>query len=168
MEKLKGSEFLLDGYLTLGEPKEMTIEGCNYILKRYQCDHADEYTLKKDNKVCLFENGILKMIYEVGEKEAPIGEFTRFENGCVAFVQSFDDIMDNRNFNRIVNHVRGERMEIYSHESDHLIYHGECNEKREPEGWDIEYDAKPEPCCWKAYGRETSLWRSFARSKEVS
>ena len=168
MEKLKGSEFLLDGYLTLGEPKEMTIEGCNYSLQCYQGDHEDEYTLKKDNKVCLFENGILKMIYEVGEKEAPIGEFTRFENGCVAFVQSFDDIMDNRNFNRIVNHVRGERMEIYSHESDHLIYHGECNEKREPEGWDIEYDAKPEPCCWKAYGRETSLWRSFARSKEVS
>ena len=45
------------------------------------------------------------MIYEVGEEDAPIGEFTRFENGCVAFVQSFDDIMDDRNFNRIVNHT---------------------------------------------------------------
>ena len=33
-------------------------------------------------------------------------------------------------------------MEIYSHESDHLIYHGEFNEKREREGWGIEYDAK--------------------------
>ena len=77
MGKLKGSEFLLDGYITLGEPKEMRIGGYNYILNRYQGEHADEYTLKKDNKVCLFENGILKMIYEVGEKEAPIGEFTR-------------------------------------------------------------------------------------------
>ena len=120
----------------------MTIGGCNYILQCYQGDHADEYTLKKDNKVCLFKNDILKMIYEVGEEETPIGEFTRFENGCVAFVQSFDDIMDNRDFNRIVNHVRGERMEIYSHESDHLIYHGEFNEKREREGWGIEYDAE--------------------------
>ena len=105
MEKLKGSEFLLDGYLTLGEPKKMTIGGCTYILQCYQGDHEDEYTLKKDNKVCLFENGILKMIYEVGEEEAFIGEFTRFENGCVAFVQSFDDIYDQRNFNRIVNHT---------------------------------------------------------------
>ena len=86
MEKLKGSEFLLDGYITLGEPKEMTIRGCNYILNRYQDDHEDEYLLKKDNKVSLFKNGILKMVYEVGEEEAPIGEFTRFENGCVAFV----------------------------------------------------------------------------------
>ena len=142
MEKLKGSEFLLDGYIAFGEPKEMTIGGCTYILNCYQCDHADEYTLKKDNKVCLFENGILKMIYEVGEEDAPIGEFTRFENGCVSFVQSFDDIYDQHNFNRIVNHVRGERMEIYSHESDHLIYHGEFNEKREREGWGIEYDAE--------------------------
>ena len=73
------------------------------------------------------------MIYEVGEEEAFIGEFTRFENGCVAFVQSFDDIMDDRNFNRIVNHTQGKRMEIYSYESDHLIYHGEFNEKRERE-----------------------------------
>ena len=82
------------------------------------------------------------MIYEVGGDEDPIGEFTWVENGCVAFVQSFDDILDNRDFNRIVNHVRGERLEIYSHESDHLIYHGEFNEKREREGWGIEYDAK--------------------------
>ena len=73
MEELKGSEFLLDCYITIGEPKKMTIEGCNYILKRYQGEHADEYTLKKDNKVCLFKNGILKMIYEVGEEEAFIG-----------------------------------------------------------------------------------------------
>ena len=31
MEKLKGSEFLLDGYIALGEPKEMRIGGCSYI-----------------------------------------------------------------------------------------------------------------------------------------
>ena len=131
MKELKGSELLLDGYLTLGEQKEIKIGGCNYILKRYQGDHEDEYTLKKDNKVCLSKNGILKMIYEEGEKEVPIGEFTRFEKGCVAFVQSYDDIYDQHDFNRIVNHVRGERMEIYSHESDHLIYHVAFNEKRE-------------------------------------
>ena len=31
MKELKGSEFLLDGYLTLGEPKEIVIGGCGYI-----------------------------------------------------------------------------------------------------------------------------------------
>ena len=142
MKELKGSEFLLDGYLTLGEPKKMAIGGCSYILKRYQGNHADEYTLKKDNKVCLFKNGIIKMIFKEGEEETPIGEFTRFNNGCVAFVQSFDDIYDHHHFNRIVNHVRGERLEIYLYESDHLIYHGEFNEKREREGWGIEHDAE--------------------------
>ena len=33
-------------------------------------------------------------------------------------------------------------MEIYSHASDHLIYHGEFNENREREGWGIQYDDK--------------------------
>ena len=82
------------------------------------------------------------MIYEEDEYGTQVGEFTRFENGRVAFVQSFDDILDNRNFNRIVNHENGERMEIYSHDSDKLIYHGEFNEEREREGWGIQYDEK--------------------------
>ena len=82
------------------------------------------------------------MVYAEDEKGAQIGEFTRFENGCVAFVQFFDDIYDQHNFNRIVNHIRGERMEIYSHESGKMTYHGEFNEQREREGWGIEYDAK--------------------------
>ena len=86
MEKLKGSEFLLDGYIALGEPKEMTIGGCSYILNGYQGNHEDEYALKKDNKVCLFKNGILKMIFEVGEEEVQIGEFTRFNNGRVSLL----------------------------------------------------------------------------------
>ena len=58
MKELKGSEFLLDGYTTFGEPKKMTIGGCNFILNGYQGDHEDEYTLTKDNKVCF-----LKTVY---------------------------------------------------------------------------------------------------------
>ena len=60
MKELKGSEFLSCGYLTLADPKEMTNRGCNYSSRRYQGDHEDEYSLKKDNKVCLFQNGLLK------------------------------------------------------------------------------------------------------------
>ena len=142
MEELKGSEFLLDGYITRGEAKEITISGCKYSLQYYQGDHEAEYTLTRAGKVCLFQNGILKMYYEVDANGSEIGDFTRFENGCVAFVQSYDEIWDRKNFHRIINHVRGERMEIYSHASDHLIYHGEFNEKREREGWGIQYDDK--------------------------
>ena len=64
MEELKGSEFLSCDYLTLVGPKEMTIGGCNYVLERYQGDHEDKYSLKKAGKVCLFQKGLLKMIYE--------------------------------------------------------------------------------------------------------
>ena len=82
------------------------------------------------------------MFYEEDADGAQVGEFTRFEKGRVAFVQSFDDLLDNRNFNRIVNHENGERLEIYSHDSGKLIYHGEFNEKRERQGWGIQYDDK--------------------------
>ena len=82
------------------------------------------------------------MIYEEDVNGAQVGEFTRFENGCVAFVQSFDDILDSLNFNRIVNHENGERLEIYSNDSGKLVYHGEFNEEREREGRGIQYDEK--------------------------
>ena len=51
----------------------MTIGGYSYFIKHYQSDHEDEYSLKKAGKVYLFQNGLLKMIYEVGKKEIPIG-----------------------------------------------------------------------------------------------
>ena len=142
LQELKGKEFLLDGYITRGEPKNITIGGCTYILQCFQGAHEDEYTLKTDNKVCLFQNGILKMSYTEDNEQGQIGDFTCFEHGRVAFVQSFDDILDNRNFIRIINHIRGERMEIYSHESGKLLYHGEFNKNREREGWGIAYDDK--------------------------
>ena len=142
LQEVKGSEYLLDGYITVGEAKKITLGSSSYSLQYYQDDHEDEYVLKKDGKVCLFRNGVLEMVYEENKDEGPIGDFTRFENGCVAFVQSFDDILDNHNFVRIVNHVNGERLEIYSHESGKLIYHGEFNENREREGRGIQYDGK--------------------------
>ena len=64
MEELKGSEFLSCGYLTLADPKEMTIWCCSYSPIRYQGDHEDKYSLTKAGKVCLFQKGLLKMIYE--------------------------------------------------------------------------------------------------------
>ena len=118
------------------------MDGSNYSLQYYQGEHEDDYSLKKDGRICIFHNGILKMTYEVDEEDSGIGDFTCFENGRVAFVQPFDDILDKHNFNRIVNHCRGERMEIYSYESGKLIYHGEFNEKREREGWGIQYDGR--------------------------
>ena len=142
MRELKGKEFLLDGYITLHNPKNITIGGSKYSLQCYQGDHEDEYLLMKDRRVCLFQNGVMKMCYEIDKEGNQIEDFTRFENGRVLFVQSFDDIMDNRDSVRIVNHMKGERMEIYSHATGKLTYHGEFNEKREREGWGIQYDEK--------------------------
>ena len=148
---MKGSEFLLDGYLTLGEPKEITIGGSTYSLQYFQGEHEDEYTLKKDGTVCLFQNGMLKMVYEVDKNGVQTGSFTQFTNGRVSFVQSFDDILDQHSFNRIVNHVQGERMEIYSQESGQRLYHEKVGE--------FSTMRNLEPYCSREYGRGISLWK---------
>ena len=140
MSTLKGGEYLLDGYITLGIPENISKEGSNYTLQCFQGEHEDEYIVKKDGNVCLFHNGVLQMYYQEEDDEAQIGDFTQFENGRVAFVQSFDDIWDRRNCYRIVNHIQGERLEIYSQESGKMFYHGEFNQNREREGWGIQYD----------------------------
>ena len=131
----------MDGYITYRSPTNYKIGDAIYTVQYFQGDHADEYTLKNKNKVCLYYNGILKMVYQENQYGCQTGDFTRFDNGHVAFVQSFDEILDNsKYFYRIVNHVRGERLEIYSSQSGKLVYHGEFNKDREREGWGIEYD----------------------------
>ena len=59
LHSTKGREFLLDGYLTDGNPKIVNKEGSTYTLQYYQKEHKEEYVVKKDNKVCLFQNGLL-------------------------------------------------------------------------------------------------------------
>ena len=130
----------MDGYTPYGSAKFVYKGSSVYSLQCFEGEHEDEYTLKKDNKVYLFQNGIMKMAWEEDEDGTLIGDFTRFENGRVAFIQAFDNILDQEDFCRIANHVKGERMEIYSHESGKLIYYGEFNENRERDGWGIEYD----------------------------
>ena len=132
----------MDGYITYRSPTNYKIGDATYTVQYFQGDHADEYTMKNKNKVCLYYNGILKMVFQENQYGCQTGDFTRFDNGHVAFVQSFDEILDNsKYFYRIVNHVRGERLEIYSSQSGKLVYHGEFNNQdREREGWGIEYD----------------------------
>lgn len=38
-----GSEYLLDGYITVGEAKKITLESSSYSLQYYQDDHEDMY-----------------------------------------------------------------------------------------------------------------------------
>lgn len=139
---LSGSEYLLDDYYTYGDPIDVSHGNTKYCMQYYQGKYENDYTLRKDNKVCLFHNGVVKMAFQVDEKGGQVGDFTQFENGRVQFVQSFDDIMDRRNFNRIVNHIKGERMEIYTYDNEKMIYRGEFNSQRQREGWGIQYDDK--------------------------
>ena len=141
MEEIHGSEYLLDGYITLGHPDQLVMNGIRYSVQKYQGKHKNEYTLRTESgDVYLYENMVLKQKWQENENGEKSEEFIRYKNGRVDFHQRFDDILQRVNSNRIVYHRKGLRMEIWSAKTGHLLYHGECNSKRMKNGWGIEYD----------------------------
>ena len=90
--------------------------------------------------VYLLENNVLKQEWKEDKNGIKSDEFIRYKNGRVDFSQRFDTILEQMNSKRIVYHKKGLRMEIWSAQTGHLLYHGEFNEKRMKEGWGIEYD----------------------------
>ena len=131
----------MDRYITFGEPEVITNNGMQCTIQRYQGDHRNEFLLRFPNgDVILYENNVRKQQWKESESGKKLEEFVRYKNGRVDFRERFQDIIEESNFNRIYNNKKGLRMEIWSTKTDHLLYHGEFNEKRQKEGWGIEYD----------------------------
>ena len=82
----------------------------------------------------------MKQQWQENEKGVKSGEFLAYKNGRVDFRQRFSDILEQIDSKRIVYHKKGLRMEICSSKTGHLVYHGEYNDKRQRDGWGIEYD----------------------------
>ena len=141
MTEVHFSEYLLDGYGTLGHLEPFVKNRVRYTIQRYQGKHKNEFTLRSESgDVYLFENNVLKQEWKEDKNGKKSEEFIRYKNGRVDFSQRFQDILEQENSKRIVYHKKGLRMEIWSAKTGHLLYHGEYNERRMKEGWGIEYD----------------------------
>ena len=143
MTEVRFSEYLLDGYGTLGHPETLVKNGKQYTVQRYQGKHRNEFTLRSETgDVYLFENNVLKQEWKEDQNGNKSEWFFRYKNGRVDFCQRFQDILEQMNSIRYVSHKKRMRMEIWSAKTGHLLYHGEYNDKAQREGWGIEYDAK--------------------------
>ena len=141
LSEIFGAEFLLDKYATVGHTETFIKNGVRYILQRYQGKHRNEFLLRSETgDVYLFENNVLKQHWKEDRSGKKSEEFIRYKNGRVDFSQRFEYILEQMNSKRIVYHKKGLRMEIWSAQTGHLLYHGEYNERRMKEGWGIEYD----------------------------
>ena len=141
MTQIHFSEYLLGRYVTLGHPDTFVKNGVRYTIQRFQGKHKNEFLLRSESgDVYLFENNVLKQEWKEEQNGKKSEEFIRYKNGRVDFSQRFQDILEQMNSKRIVYHKKGPRMEIWSSKTDHLLYHGKLNEKRQKEGWGIEYD----------------------------
>ena len=131
----------MDRYATLGDPETLVKNSVRYTVQRYQGEHENEFLLRSETgDMFLYENNVLKQQWQENGKGVKSDEFIAYKNGRVDFRQRFEDILEQRDFNCIVNHKKGLRMEIWSSKTGHLIYHGGFKEKRQKEGWGIEYD----------------------------
>ena len=141
MTEIHGAEFLLDRYTTLGNPETLVKNGIQYTIQRYQGKHKNEYLLRSvTGSVYLYENNVLKQQWKEVAEGVKSDEFIRYKNGRVDYRQRFEDIEQQTDFHKIFNHRKGLRMEIWSAKTNHLMYHGESNEKYQRDGWGIEYD----------------------------
>ena len=141
LSEIFGAEFLLDKYATVGHTETVIKNGVRYVLQRYQGKHRNEFLLRSETgDVYLFENNVLKQQWKEDKSGKKSEEFIRYTNGRVDFSQRFEYILEQMNSKRIVYHKKGLRMEIWSAQTGHLLYHGECNDRRMKDGWGIEYD----------------------------
>ena len=119
----------------------MVKNGKQYTVQRFQEKHKNEFLLRSDTGyVYLFENNVLKQEWKENKNGKKSEVFIRYKNGRADFSQRFQDISEQVNSKRIVYHKKGLRMEIWSAKTGHLLYHGECNDRRMKDGWGIEYD----------------------------
>ena len=119
----------------------MIMKGIKYTVQRFQGKHRNEFLLRyPTGDVFLYENNVLKQKWKEDENGKKSEEFIAYKNGRVDFSQRFRDIIEQSYFYRVINHPKDLRMEIWSVQTGHLLYHGGYNEKRMKEGWGIEYD----------------------------
>ena len=141
--EIYGEEYLLGGYATRGQPETLIRDGVKYTVQRFQGKHENEFLLRSPyGDVLLYENNVLKQYWKENNKGMKSEDFVRFKNGRADFSQRFEYILEQMNSKRFVYHKKGLRMEIWSAQTGHLLYHGEYNEKRMKDGWGIEYDGE--------------------------
>ena len=88
----------------------------------------------------LYKNSILKLHWKENERGVRVGLVTKYRRGQVEYCERFEDIWENKDCHRILNAKKGLRMEIWSAETQKLIFFGQFDSKLRREGWGIEYD----------------------------
>ena len=86
--EIHGSQYLLDGYATLGVPETIVKNGVQYTVQRYQGKHKNEFLLQSETgDMFLFENNVLKQKWQENERGVKSAEFLAYKNGRVDFRQ---------------------------------------------------------------------------------
>lgn len=143
---MKRDNILLDGYIS-GKRTTVVLKGSTYITQFYQGEHSDECKImeitkgKTINKVELYKKGILALLwYE--ENGRRTGDFHFYKQGRLFMMQSWNNYLSGDDHIQVFNTKKGFLLQIVNRDTNHVVYKGECNTRRERHGYGIEYDSE--------------------------
>lgn len=151
IEKVNGSELLMEGYLTIGKAIKKRYEGREYEIERYQGEHANEYCVYetkdgvRNGTAELFNEGMVKMrwIMKNGVRD---GKYVVFDNGVAIREGQWADVgkeeervIENRRYGLVmVIRVNGE-----------IVYEGGYCSEMKRNGRGYEYEKGVQKLCGK-------------------
>ena len=135
-----------DGYLSIGKDECIHYNEKDYIIRRYQGIHQNEFRVMelKDGKesgiVQLFDDGVLKYSWHV-QNGFPCGKLTIYKDGLVEKETECDMIESGEYIRWRLNVSCDLQIMAITDQTDSVvIYRGEYNEKMDRSGYGIEYD----------------------------
>ena len=135
-----GSEYLLDGYITLGNPIPIRWEDEDCTLQLYQGEHNYEYVIANpEGKKSLFYNGVLKRVWTETERGFH-GDFCEYECGKVKFMGNMDNLLEGREIYQRSNGKNGSFLIIYDRGTNKITYRGQYNKNMKRHGLGIRFD----------------------------
>lgn len=170
LEKLRGGELLLDGYLTKGNFVQKLYGGKEYEIERYQGEHANEYCVYevkdgvRDGTAELFDDGMMKMrwtmkngvrdgSYVLYDKGVAVGEGKWMELG-----KDEEKVMENRR-NGMMMVIRTNGV---------VVYEGGFNKSLERDGLGLEFENGMLKRCGEWRNNELIEWKQrFVNEKEM-
>ena len=161
LEKLRGRELLLDGYMTKGNTVQKLYGGKEYEIERYQGEHANEYCVYeikngvRDGTAELFDDGMMKMRWTM-KNGVRDGSYVLLDKGVV--VGEGDWVELGKEEEKVMeNRQNGLRMVIRS--NGVVVYEGGFNKSLERDGLGLEFENGVLKRCGEWRDNELIEWK---------
>lgn len=139
MRSVYGTDYLLDEYITDGNPTATIWQGEECTIQKYQGKHSNEYVITdSSNTSSLYYNGVLKRTWS-GQCLDNSGNFKSYKNGRVAICGKYENLLDDDYVQLYDYKKEGIELVLVNRLSGITVYRGQYNCSLERHGRGIEF-----------------------------